>query len=336
MIINFIMPLSASIIMIGTSIYTYTKLKERYTNALLSLIYCISIWQLLIGLEQFFAYNEKLDYAVLSSQISGLFAQLIPAFIFLFVLRFVNIGIKLKIGYIVLLICFISGLFSPWGIAEYKFVNGEYITKPGMIYYIHMVLFFTINMISIVYFLWKRFIDSNMSRLETQKANIFIVGLFFSILFGGVFSFFFRGFYYRMAIGSFSPTLLLITALAGKVVTRKFIFKSYNHIEQPVMPDHIYFQGAFNEERKAVFRKFGIYMELKSDVENYVKDALINKKYIYPEDIEIPSKSENQFPLAIIYMEKLKLYSFIQSKYDGIVKDIDIKNIQHVFNEAQC
>ncbi len=328
-----IIPIVASFIMFGLGCYIIKKLKESYTFALVYISFISSIWQFLVGIEQLCAISNNVELAQITSQILGIFAQSLPAFLFLFVFKFINPEKKIFFPYIIIFLCVISGLLSFLGTSTYEIENGNYIVTHGWVFLFHNIWFIAISFFSLGYLLWKRYINSDMNNFEAQKANIFIIGFAISFFVGWLLNFFFLDMRIRMVWASITPLLIIITALIGSLFTRQFIFKSYRELKFINMPKHISFEGEYSEEREILFQKYGMLIEVKKDIDYYIKYHFKNKIYLFPESIIIPADKQFGFPLAIVFIQSANIYVLVQSKNDGIVRKGDLQKIEEVFGD---
>lgn len=325
-----IIPLAASAVIMMLGIYSSIKLKERYSRSLTALIFCAAAWQMLIGIEQYFAIAEELSRAIVTSWICGVPAQLLPGILFLFVYRFVNKGRGSTAVYAVPLFCLLSGLLSPWGMKSYSIANGEYITVPGILFRIHMVIFFSTFIFSMGYLAWKRFISSDMERLDAVRADVFLAGFFLSFITGGIFGYLFMWFYARLIIAGAAPVIILAAALLARAYGREFVFISRKKA-QATMPEYIKFEGEFSIERRKLFMDYGMYAEVMKSADGLIEDAMKKREILFPEDIRIPGASLKKFPLAVVKINEPGIYVFIQSKSDGIVRYSDAEIVKNIF-----
>jgi hypothetical protein len=293
----------------------FIKTKIRF--GLIGIIAATSVWQICMGLELASAYSDNLYLAKIFSWIGGFFIMSTPGFLWIFVIRFSNKSKSWEVFSIyILFLCFAIGTLSPWGIKEYSFENGEYITKPGILHYIHVFWsgLWIIN--SFGFLIINRLFDKNMTIINAHQIDIFLGGLAISFI-GVILSTYVV---HNIPLATIIPLLTPISAIISFQFLRKIVLEK----PKPVMPENIIFSGPYRRIKTTVFKELGMNIDVYP-VKKFNKEQIeyiSQKECLFPEDGLDKLSLAHAMAVTIVNRE---LVVVVRSKYDGIVRCKDLK-----------
>jgi hypothetical protein len=312
----------AGMISIAFVFLIHLFIKTKIKSGLLGIMLGAGVWQICMGLELIYAYSDRLLIAKIFSWLGGMSIMPLPGFLLIFVTRFSNLGKSWqRFSNIILILSIAAGFLSPWGIEEYAFRNGQYITTPGSINTFHLYWAGFWTFFSYALLVFNRLYGENMTIVNAHQIDIFFTGL--GLSFAGVILFTF--FIHDTELATFVP---ILTPLSAFIAVR-FFRKIYIEKPMPDMPENIVFTGPFKKIKKHAFHDLGMNIDVYplEKFSDEQKEIILKQNYWFPEDGLVVKLINQAMAVTVIDRE---LVVVIRSKYDGIVRPKDIKNLKQL------